>query len=225
MTSVPVICVDGPSGAGKGSLARRLADRLGFHLLDSGALYRVVGFVASQRGIDWDDESGLEAIAASLDVSFEPIDDGVAVFHAGEDVSLPIRSVQGGDGASAVAVFPKVREALLERQRELAAAPGLIADGRDMGSVVFPNADLKLFLEASAQARAMRRQLQLQRQGDSVSLPRLLEAIEVRDAKDRNRSASPLRPAKDAVVIDSTELSADQVFERAMALITARGIV
>ena len=225
MTSVPVICVDGPSGAGKGSLARRLADRLGFHLLDSGALYRVVGFVASQRGIDWDDESGLEAIAASLDVSFEPIDDGVAVFHAGEDVSLPIRSVQGGEGASAVAVFPKVREALLERQRELAAAPGLIADGRDMGSVVFPNADLKLFLEASAQARAMRRQLQLQRQGDSVSLPRLLEAIEVRDAKDRNRSASPLRPAKDAVVIDSTELSADQVFERAMALITSRGIV
>ena len=225
MTSVPVICVDGPSGAGKGSLARRLADRLGFHLLDSGALYRVVGFVASQRGIDWDDESGLEAIAASLDVSFEPIDDGVAVFHAGEDVSLPIRSVQGGEGASAVAVFPKVREALLERQRELAAAPGLIADGRDMGSVVFPNADLKLFLEASAQARAMRRQLQLQRQGDSVSLPRLLEAIEVRDAKDRNRSASPLRPAKDAVVIDSTELSADQVFERAMALINSRGIV
>lgn len=130
---MPVICVDGPSGAGKGSLARRLADRLGFHLLDSGALYRVVGFVASQRGVAWDDELGLEAIAASLDVSFEPIDDGVAVFHAGDDVSLPIRSVQGGEGASAVAVFPKVRQALLERQRELAIAPGLIADGRDMG--------------------------------------------------------------------------------------------
>lgn len=224
MTSVPVICVDGPSGAGKGSLARRLADRLGFHLLDSGALYRVVGFVASQRGVAWGDELGLEAIAASLDVTFEPIDDGVAVFHAGEDVSLPIRSVQGGEGASAVAVFPKVRQALLERQRELAIAPGLIADGRDMGSVVFPFADLKLFLEASAEARAVRRQLQLQAQGDSVSLPRLLEAIEARDAKDRNRSASPLRPAEDAVVIDSTELSADQVFERAMALITSRGI-
>ena len=225
MQLVPVICVDGPSGAGKGSLARRLADRLGFHLLDSGALYRVVGHVASERGVAWDDELGLEAIAASLDVIFEPIDDGVGVFHEGTDVSIPIRSVRGGEGASAVAVFPKIRQALLARQRELAVAPGLIADGRDMGSVVFPEADLKLFLEASAQARALRRQLQLQAQGDSVSLPRLLEAIEARDAKDRSRSASPLRPAEDAVVIDSTELSASQVFDRAMALITSRGIV
>ncbi len=225
MQLVPVICVDGPSGAGKGSLARRLADRLGFHLLDSGALYRVVGHVASERGVAWNDELGLEAIAASLDVTFEPIDDGVGVFHEGTDVSIPIRSVRGGEGASAVAVFPKVRQALLARQRELAVAPGLIADGRDMGSVVFPEADLKLFLEASAQARALRRQLQLQAQGDSVSLPRLLEAIEARDAKDRARSASPLRPAEDAVVIDSTELSASQVFDRAMALITSRGIV
>ena len=225
MQLVPVICVDGPSGAGKGSLARRLADRLGFHLLDSGALYRVVGHVASERGVAWDDELGLEAIAASLDVTFEPIDDGVGVFHEGTDVSIPIRSVRGGEGASAVAVFPKVRQALLARQRELAVAPGLIADGRDMGSVVFPEADLKLFLEASAHARALRRQLQLQAQGDSVSLPRLLEAIEARDAKDRARSASPLRPAEDAVVIDSTELSASQVFDRAMALITSRGIV
>jgi cytidylate kinase len=225
MQLVPVICVDGPSGAGKGSLARRLADRLGFHLLDSGALYRVVGHVASECGVAWDDELGLEAIAASLDVTFEPIDDGVGVFHEGTDVSIPIRSVRGGEGASAVAVIPKVRQALLARQRELAVAPGLIADGRDMGSVVFPEADLKLFLEASAQARALRRQLQLQAQGDSVSLPRLLEAIEARDAKDRARSASPLRPAEDAVVIDSTELSASQVFDRAMALITSRGIV
>ena len=225
MKLVPVICVDGPSGAGKGSRARRLADRLGFHLLDSGALYRVVGHVASERGVAWDDELGLEAIAASLDVTFEPIDDGVGVFHEGTDVSIPIRSVRGGEGASAVAVFPKVRQALLARQRELAVAPGLIADGRDMGSVVFPEADLKLFLEASAQARALRRQLQLQAQGDSVSLPRHLEAIEARDAKDRSRSASPLRPAEDAVVIDSTELSASQVFDRAMALITSRGIV
>ena len=225
MQLVPVICVDGPSGAGKGSLARRLADHLGFHLLDSGALYRVVGHVASERGVAWDDELGLEAIAASLDVIFEPIDDGVGVFHEGVDVSIPIRSVRGGEGASAVAVFPKVRQALLARQRELAVAPGLIADGRDMGSVVFPEADLKLFLEASAQARALRRQLQLQAQGDSVSLPRLLEAIEARDAKDRSRSASPLRPAEDAVVIDSTELSASQVFDRAMALINSRGIV
>ena len=225
MQLVPVICVDGPSGAGKGSLARRLADRLGFHLLDSGALYRVVGHVASERGVAWDDELGLEAIAASLDVIFEPIDDGVGVFHEGVDVSIPIRSVRGGEGASAVAVFPKVRQALLARQRELAVAPGLIADGRDMGSVVFPKADLKLFIEASAQARALRRQLQLQAQGDSVSLPRLLEAIEARDAKDRSRAASPLRPAEDAVVIDSTELSASQVFDRAMALITSRGIV
>ena len=225
MQLVPVICVDGPSGAGKGSLARRLADRLGFHLLDSGALYRVVGHVASERGVAWNDELGLEAIAASLDVTFEPIDDGVGVFHEGTDVSIPIRSVRGGEGASAVAVFPKIRQALLARQRELAVAPGLIADGRDMGSVVFPEADLKLFLEASAQARALRRQLQLQAQGDSVSLPRLLEAIEARDAKDRARSASPLRPAEDAVVIDSTELSASQVFDRAMALITSRGIV
>ena len=222
---VPVICVDGPSGSGKGTLARRLAGHLGFHLLDSGALYRIVGFAASDQGIAWDDESSVTQIARDLDVSFVTTDLGVRVFYRGRDVTEPVRSVRGGEGASAVAAIPSVREALLARQRELAAAPGLIADGRDMGTVVFPDAPLKIFLEASALARAQRRQSQLQLQGEDVSLPRLLEAIEARDTRDRTRSISPLVPAEDAVIVDSTDLTADAVFERVLSHAVAKGIV
>ena len=222
---VPVICVDGPSGSGKGTLAQRLAGHLGFHLLDSGALYRVVGFAASDQGIAWDDESSVTQIARDLDVSFVTTDLGVRVIYRRRDVTEPVRSVRGGEGASAVAAIPSVREALLARQRELAAAPGLIADGRDMGTVVFPDAPLKIFLEASALARAQRRQSQLQLQGEDVSLPRLLEAIEARDKRDRTRSISPLVPAEDAVIVDSTDLTADAVFERVLSHAVAKGIV
>jgi len=222
---VPVICVDGPSGSGKGTLAQRLASHLGFHLLDSGALYRIVGFAALDQGVAWDDEASVTQIARDLDVSFVTTDLGVRVIYCGRDVTEPVRSVRGGEGASAVAAIPTVREALLARQRELALAPGLIADGRDMGTVVFPDAPVKIFLEASAMARAQRRQSQLQLQGEDVSLPRLLEAIEARDTKDRTRSVSPLVPAEDAVIVDSTDLTADAVFERVLSHTVAKGIV
>jgi cytidylate kinase len=222
---VPVICVDGPSGSGKGTLAQRLASHLGFHLLDSGALYRIVGFAALDQGIAWDDELSVTQIARDLDVTFVTSDLGVRVIYCGRDVTEPVRSVRGGEGASAVAAIPSVREALLARQRELAVVPGLIADGRDMGTVVFPDAPVKIFLEASAMARAQRRQSQLQLQGEDVSLPRLLEAIEARDTRDRTRSVSPLVPAEDAVIVDSTDLTADAVFERVLSHVVAEGIV
>ena len=222
---VPVICVDGPSGSGKGTLAQRLASHLGFHLLDSGALYRIVGVAALDQGVAWDDEPSVTQIARDLDVSFVTTDLGVRVNYCGKDVTKPVRSVRGGEGASAVAAIPSVRDALLTRQRELAMAPGLIADGRDMGTVVFPDAPVKIFLEASALARAQRRQSQLQLQGEDVSLPRLLEAIEARDTRDRTRSVSPLVPADDAVIVDSTDLTADAVFERVMSHVFAKGIV
>ena len=222
---VPVICVDGPSGSGKGTLAQRLASHLGFHLLDSGALYRIVGFAALDQGIAWDDELSVTQIARDLDVTFVTSDLGVRVIYCGRDVTEPVRSVRGGEGASAVAAIPSVREALLARQRELAVAPGLIADGRDMGTVVFPDAPVKIFLEASAMARSQRRQSQLQLQGEDVSLPRLLEAIEARDTRDRTRSVSPLVPAEDAVIVDSTDLTADAVFERVLSHVVAEGIV
>ena len=222
---VPVLCIDGPSGSGKGTLAQRLSEILGFHLLDSGALYRVVGYAALDGGIDWQNSVAVTQIARSLDVEFMPSQQGVRVIYRDVDVTDRVRSVLGGDGASAVAAIPSVREALLDRQRELARAPGLVADGRDMGTVVFPQAPLKVFLEASALARAQRRQSQLQQQGEDVSLPRLLEAIEARDNRDRTRSVSPLVPAEDAVIVDSTDMAVDAVLERVMSLVTARGIV
>ena len=222
---VPVICVDGPSGSGKGTLAQRLASHLGFHLLDSGALYRIVGFAALDQGVAWDDEPSVTQIARDLDVSFVTTELGVRVNYCGRDVTEPVRSVRGGEGASAVAAIPSVRDALLTRQRELAMAPGLVADGRDMGTVVFPDAPVKIFLEASALARAQRRQSQLQLQGEDVSLPRLLEAIEARDTRDRTRSVSPLVPADDAVIVDITDLTANAVFEQVMSHVFAKGIV
>ena len=220
-----VICVDGPSGSGKGTLSQRLAEALNFHLLDSGALYRVVGYAASVSGIDWADDNGVTNIARTLDVSFQSAAKGVRVIYAGSDVTESVRSVKGGEGASAVAAIPSVREALLSRQRELACSPGLIADGRDMGTVVFPESPLKIFLEASALARAQRRQSQLQQQGEDVSLPRLLEAIEARDLRDRTRAVSPLVPAEDAVVVDSTTMTADDVFAHVMSLVSQKGLV
>ena len=222
---VPVLCIDGPSGSGKGTLAQRLSEILGFHLLDSGALYRVVGCAALDSGIDWQNSVAVTQIARSLDVEFMPSQQGVRVIYRDVDVTDRVRSVLGGEGASAVAAIPSVREALLDRQRELARSPGLVADGRDMGTVVFPQAPLKVFLEASALARAQRRQSQLQQQGEDVSLPRLLEAIEARDNRDRTRSVSPLVPAEDAVIVDSTDMAVDAVLERVMSLVTARGIV
>ncbi len=224
-SSIPVICVDGPSGAGKGTLSRELAARLGWHLLDSGALYRVLGFACRHRKIPLSDEAQVVAMARQLDVAFVPTVAGVSVFLGGEDVSLPIRTEDGGRDASKVALLPAVREALLHRQRELAVLPGLVADGRDMGTVVFPTSPLKIFLTASAKVRAERRFHQLQGQGQSVSLARLLSDIEERDRRDKSRSASPLVPAEDAVVVDSSELSPDAVLDTVLQLAADRRVV
>ena len=224
MTEAPVICVDGPSGAGKGTLSTRLAEALGWHLLDSGALYRIVGHACVLRGISWQDEARVVEVAETLDVQFVPSPSGVAVWLGGKDVTPQIRSQDGSRGASAVAVLEKVRVALLHRQRTLATLPGLVADGRDMGTVVFPDAALKIFLTASLQARARRRQAQLLEKGESVSLPRLLQSINERDERDTNRSASPLVAAEDAVHIDSSTLSIDAVCDRVFELAAGKGI-
>jgi cytidylate kinase len=218
MSAAPVICVDGPSGAGKGTLSLRLAAALDWHLLDSGALYRVVGFACRQAGVSLDNSDAVAEVARALDVDFRPTDAGVTVWLSGEDVTSAIRSEEGGADASQVAALEPVRAALLLRQQELARPPGLIADGRDMGTVVFPEAPLKIFLTASAEARAERRFHQLQGMGESVSLARLLTDIEQRDARDQSRSVSPLVPAEDAIVIDSTALTADEVLQAASEL-------
>ena len=224
MSAAPVICVDGPSGAGKGTLSLRLAAALDWHLLDSGALYRVVGFACRQAGVSLDNSDAVAEVARALDVDFRPTDAGVTVWLSGDDVTSAIRSEEGGADASQVAAIEPVRAALLLRQQELARPPGLIADGRDMGTVVFPEAPLKIFLTASAEARAERRFHQLQGMGESVSLARLLTDIQQRDARDQSRTVSPLVPAEDAIIIDSTALTADEVLQTARDLAAARDL-
>ncbi|KZX60563.1 cytidylate kinase [Halioglobus sp. HI00S01] len=225
MTS-PVITVDGPSGAGKGTISHLLAEKLGWHFLDSGALYRVTGQACLMEGVSWDDHPAVTEVARHLDVSFIYADSGeVLVAYKGTDVSGVIRTEEGGRGASKVAAVPAVRDALLARQREFCRPPGLVADGRDMGTVVFPAAPLKFFLTASAEERAERRYKQLISKGESVSLPRLLEDIQERDARDSSRSVSPLVPAADAIVIDSTATPIEQVFDQVMLEVTRKGLI
>ncbi|NIR28805.1 MAG: (d)CMP kinase [Gammaproteobacteria bacterium] len=224
--AVPTITIDGPSGSGKGTIARRVARRLGWHLLDSGALYRVVALAAERRGVGLDDEGALARVAEALDVQFLSGEATRAsrVLLEGDDVSDAIRSERCGESASRVAALPAVRSALLARQRELRHAPGLVADGRDMGTVVFPDADAKIFLTASAEERARRRYKQLKDKGIESKMTSLSEEIAARDKRDRERAAAPLRPAEDAVVIDTTELDIDVVLERVLALAAARGL-
>lgn len=220
-----VITIDGPSGAGKGTVCARLAEQLQWHLLDSGALYRITGLAADRKGIALDDEPSVSAVAANLDVRFVPTPQGVEVILEGEDVTTTIRTEEVGSLASQVAALPAVRDALLQRQRDFRTHPGLIADGRDMGTVVFTDANVKVFLTASAEERGQRRFKQLLDKGIDASLPALIEDIRARDERDSNRAVAPLRPAEDAQVIDSTELSIDEVCEQVVELVRKAGLI
>jgi cytidylate kinase len=226
-TSAPVIAIDGPSGSGKGTISRRVAQRLGWHLLDSGALYRLVALGGQRRGLAADDEATHARFAEQMVVAFGTGPDGGEQVLLGvdkQDVTDLIRSEQAGAGASRVAAWPSVRAALLTRQRALARAPGLVADGRDMGTVVFPGADLKIYLTASAEERARRRYNQLKDKDSGASLAALSREIAERDRRDTTRSVAPLRPASDAVVIDSTHLGIDQVVEQVLREAGARSL-
>jgi cytidylate kinase len=224
---VPVLTIDGPSGSGKGSLAQMLAQHLGWHLLDSGALYRIVGLVAVEKGVDLDDEPALADISKHLAIEFRSsaLGEPTAVLLDGCDISAQVRSEQGGYYASRVAIFPAVRAALLQRQRDFARKPGLVADGRDMGTHVFVDAPLKLFLTASAEERAQRRYKQLINKGEGATLATLLEDIRQRDKRDSERAVAPLKPAPDAVVIDSTALDIAQVFQHVLQLLSERDMI
>lgn len=213
----PVMTIDGPSGAGKGTLCQLLAEKLGWHLLDSGAIYRVLSLAALHHDVELDSEASLVPLAANLDVQFQVEGDLVKVILEGEDVSRTIRTEEVGNAASKIAAFPRVREALLRRQRAFRQAPGLIADGRDMGTVVFPEAEVKIFLDASAEERAQRRYKQLQDKGFDVNFERLLTEIRERDDRDRNRATAPLKPAEDALVVDSTAMTIDDVLATVLA--------
>jgi cytidylate kinase len=223
MNAIPVITVDGPSGAGKGTIANLLADKLGFHFLDSGALYRVTAYACQHDGIGLADETQVAEVARTLQVRFVSADNGeVLVYYKEHDASLAIRTEAGGRGASTVGAMPLVRAALLQRQRDFQQAPGLVADGRDMGTVVFPEATLKFFLTASAEERAERRYQQLLQKGGSVDRAQVIKDIRERDERDSTRSVSPLLPAEDAIVIDSTATPIEQVFARVMPSVQER---
>lgn len=210
---VSVIAIDGPSASGKGTVAQRVATVLGFHYLDSGALYRLTALAAQRQGVDWRDEPAVADIAAKLDVVFE----GERILLAGDDVSLAIRTEEMGVGASTVAALPAVRMALLARQREFAQIPGLLADGRDMGSVVFPDAPLKIFLTATAAVRAERRYKQLLERGEAADLAAITAELEARDERDRARAVAPLMQLPDALLLETSNLNIEQAVAQVLA--------
>jgi cytidylate kinase len=227
MSLSPVITIDGPSGTGKGTLAHRLARHLGWHFLDSGALYRITALGAEAAGIAYADTAGVCAFAARMDVAFATLFAGSIVLN-GQEISDQVRLEESGAKASVVAAIPEVRAALLQRQRDFRQPPGLIADGRDMGTVVFTDAALKFYLTASAEERAQRRYKQLINKGVDVSLRTLLSDIKARDERDSTRAVAPLRPAEDAIIVDTDDLTADQVFalasRRIDEVLGARGV-
>ncbi|AAP96165.1 cytidylate kinase [[Haemophilus] ducreyi] len=212
-----VITVDGPSGVGKGTLSAALANKLGFALLDSGAIYRISALAALRQGIAFDDEDELAKLIPTLAIEFISNNDEVTAILNGENVTTQIRSAEAGQNASKIAIFPKVRAALLQRQRDFSSPMGLIADGRDMGTIVFPDAQVKFFLEASAEERTKRRVKQLQEKGFNANFGEILAEIKTRDLRDRTRAVVPLVPAKDALLLDSTHLSIEEVISQALA--------
>jgi cytidylate kinase len=223
--NIPVIAIDGPSGSGKGVITQRLARAFGYHILDSGAIYRLIGLVARKHGVSLEDEAALAALAKKLDVSFKTTgdaEDPLAIWLEGYDVTRDVRTDEAGVDASKVAPLAEVREAIRLLQRSFKRPPGLIADGRDMGTVVFADADVKIYLTASAQARAERRYKQLKDKDISVSLHSLFMSIRERDKRDMTREVAPLKPASHAAIIDSTSLSIDEVFDQALAIVTGR---
>ncbi len=218
---IPVIAIDGPAGTGKGTIARYLADTLGYHYLDSGALYRILAYSSQQANVALHDIDALVELCVGMLIRFEvtSVDENVRVFLNNLDISDRLRTEECAAHASKLAAIPQIRNALLEKQHAFRLAPGLVAEGRDMGTVVFPDAHIKIYLTASAQERALRRQKQLKKQGISASLDSLLKEIEARDSRDENRAISPLRPAEDAVLVDSTDLSIDEVVHQIVSLI------
>ena len=220
--TVPVLTIDGPSGSGKGTISRAVAQRLGWHYLDSGALYRAVGVAAGWADLDLDDAGALVRCTFDTTIGFDEAGDELRVLVNGHDATDELRTETAGAAASAIAAIPEVRAALKDRQRAFRVEPGLVADGRDMGTVIFPDAGWKVFLTASAEERAERRYKQLKDKGVSVTMDGLLREILARDARDANRSVAPLRPAEDAVRIDTTGLGIAAVVEQVLALLPAR---
>lgn len=211
--NIPVITLDGPAASGKGTIAKRLADALGFYYLDSGALYRIATYAAIQRGVSLDDADALARVSESLN----PVFDGGKILLDGQDITTAIRSEQVSAATSRVAVIPRVRRALFALQQKSARMPGLVADGRDMGTVVFPQADLKVFMTASPEVRARRRYEQLLERGESADLKALTEDLILRDKRDSERATAPLRPAEDAKMLDTSELSIEEVVKKVLS--------
>jgi len=222
-STVPILTVDGPSGVGKGTVSRIVSQKMGWHLLDSGAIYRAFALAVNQQGVDIEDEDGLENLAKTLNLEFrtEPGKELVSVYLDAQEVSKQLRTEATGEMASKIATIAIVRKALLERQRAFAKPPGLVADGRDMGTQVFANAPFKVYLTASAEERANRRLKQLQSAGSKGIIAQILQEVKKRDERDSTRKSSPLKPAEDALIIDTTDLSIDEVIAKVMTLIEA----
>jgi len=220
--SIPVITIDGPSGAGKGTIAHAVACDLGFHILDSGSLYRLTALASRDDQLDIEDYDAIANTALNLDVRFIPHDCGLDIVLRGKDVTEAIRDESIGMRASKVAAIPSVREALLQRQRDFAEPPGLVADGRDMGTTVFPQAPLKIFMTASAEERAERRYKQLKDKGISANIAALVADLKARDEQDANRAVSPLKPAEDAILLDTTEMAIQEVTQKVLELAKQR---